>query len=286
MRLLYNLLIQPLVLVYDVLFALLYGLTEDPVLSIMALSIVINFIVLPLYRKADALQKAEQEQVKKMKPWISHIRKHFSGDERFMIQSAYYRIEHYNPLFALKEAGPLLLQIPFFIAAYRYISSIPILDGASFGAIQDLLKPDGLLKIGGKAINLLPILMTAINIVSGAIYSRGGLVRQKIQIYGTALVFLALLYKSPSGLLLYWIMNNLFSLCKNVYFRHEPKDGRILPTVISILVIPLISYGLISGSIDSETDIFLAECIILCAFISIVITIIRMKHIHLPPIRY
>lgn len=284
MKLLYDLLIQPLVLFYDILFTLLYGLIDNPVPTIMALSIVINFIVLPLYRKADALQKAEQEQMKRMKPWVSHIRKHFSGDERFMIQSAYYRTEHYNPLSVLKEAGPLFLQIPFFIAAYRYISAIPVLEGASFGAIRDLLKPDGLLKLGGTAVNLLPILMTAINIVSGAIYSKGGLLRQKIQIYGTALVFLALLYKSPSGLVLYWIMNNLFSLCKNVYFSHPPKNERLLPTAVSILLIPLMAFGFVWGNISTNTNCFVAECILLWAFVNIVITIVRMYHIQLPPV--
>lgn len=65
MDILYNLLIQPLVLVYDILFTLLFGLIEDPVLTIIALSIAINFLVLPLYRKADELQKAEQIKVKK-----------------------------------------------------------------------------------------------------------------------------------------------------------------------------------------------------------------------------
>ena len=259
MNLIYNLLIQPLVMIYDVLFTLIYGLIENPVPSIIVLSIVINFIVLPLYKKADALQKAEQEKQKKMKPWIDHIRKHFSGDERFMIQSAYYRIEHYSPLSALKEAGPLFLQIPFFIAAYRYISTLPILEGASFGPIQDLLKPDGLITVGGFTVNILPILMTVINIVSGTIYSKGGPVRQRIQIYGTALIFLVLLYNSPSGLVIYWTMNNLFSLGKNIYFAHEPKNKRLLPTVISVLIIPLLSLGMIIGSIDSATDVFLSE---------------------------
>ena len=170
MKLLYNLLIQPLLLIYDILFTLIYGLIEDPVLSIFVLSLVINFLVLPLYIKADSLQKAEQDQIQKMKPMVDHIRKSFSGDERFMILSTYYRTEHYNPIYVLKEAGPLFLQIPFFIAAYQYISTIPILEGATFGAIKDLLKPDHTLIIGSCTINILPILMTMINIVSGLIY--------------------------------------------------------------------------------------------------------------------
>jgi hypothetical protein len=41
----------------------------------------------------------------------------------------------------------------------------------------------------------------------------------KVQISGTALIFLALLYNSPSGLVLYWTLNNIFSLVKNILVK-------------------------------------------------------------------
>lgn len=217
-----------------------------------------------------------------MKPWVEHIRRNFSGDERFMMQSAYYKIEHYNPISALKEAGPLLLQIPFFIAAYRYISTLPVLENASFGAIQNLQEPDRLVSAAGISVNVLPIVMTIINIFSGMIYSKDGPVRQKIQIYGTAVLFLVLLYNSPSGLVIYWIMNNLFSLAKNIYFAHEPKNKRLLPTVASVFIILVISVGMIAGKIDTNVDIFLAEFILAYAFVNIVVTILQLYHIRIP----
>jgi hypothetical protein len=58
--------------------------------------------------------------------------------------------------------------------------------------------------------------MTLINCISGAIYTKGLAVKDKVQIYGTALIFLVLLYNSPSGLVLYWTLNNVFSLVKNI----------------------------------------------------------------------
>ncbi|MBQ7529091.1 membrane protein insertase YidC, partial [bacterium] len=229
MEVLYNLFIQPIVLIYDILFTLIYKIIEEPALAVLGLSVVVNFIVLPLYKKAEILQKAEQEKIKRMQPYLDHIRKNFSGDERFMMQSTYYRIEHYNPINALKEAGPLFLQIPFFMAAYSYISGITILNGASFGFIKDLSRPDELINIAGFSINILPIFMTAVNIVSGMIYSKGGPIRQKIQIYGTALIFLILLYSSPSGLVLYWTMNNLFSLGREIYYVVKPSCKKTTP---------------------------------------------------------
>ncbi len=61
--------------------------------------------------------------------------------------------------------------------------------------------------------------MTAINIIAGLIYSKGHKPKEKIQLIITALVFLFILYNSPSGLVLYWTMNNLISLVKNVFYR-------------------------------------------------------------------
>lgn len=282
MNILYTVLIQPLVSLYDVLFTLIYSLIEQPVPAIALLSLAVNLLVLPLYRKADLMQKAEQEKAYKMKPWLDHIRKNFSGDERFMMQAAYYRLEHYNPLSALTEAGPLLLQIPFFIAAYRYIASIPLLEGASFGPIPDLLGPDGLLKIGDTAINILPMLMTAINCASGYIYSKDGTMRQKVQIYGTALLFLVLLYNSPSALVLYWIANQCFSLCKNLYFIHGKESKWLLATAAAVITVPLVFLLMLEGGIDTEFDIFLSECVLFCAFIIIVRAILIQYKVEKP----
>ncbi|MDO4528590.1 MAG: YidC/Oxa1 family membrane protein insertase, partial [bacterium] len=245
----------------------------------MALSILINFLSLPLYRKADQLQREEIEKVKKMNHWLTHIKKHFSGDERFMMQSAYYRIEHYNPLGVLREAGPLILQVPFFIAAYRFISSITLLKGAAFGPIHDLSSPDGLFTIAGYNINILPIIMTMINSISGYIYSKNSLLKQKIQIYGLALLFLILLYDSPSGLVIYWIMNNIFSLCKNIYFHLQARYQKIFPTIGAVLLVILITCCMLNSSIDSLTDIVLSECIMMYAIIRILITTLHLKQV-------
>ena len=80
--------------------------------------------------------------------------------------------------------------------------------------IKDLGAPDGLIVIGGIAINLLPILMTLINVISSALYLKGFPLKTKIQLYGMAAFFLVFLYNSPSALVFYWTLNNLFSLIK------------------------------------------------------------------------
>ena len=149
-----------------------------------------------------------------MKEMLSVIKAAFKGDERYMMTNAYYKEVNYSPIMALRSSFGLLIQIPFFIAAYKYLSTYTGLIGKSFFFIKDLSKPDALFSIGSFTVNALPIAMTAINIVAGAVYTKGFSLREKLQIYGMALVFLVILYNSPSGLVLYWTCNNIFSLVK------------------------------------------------------------------------
>ena len=214
-----RLLLGPIELLFDVVYSLAHQILKNPVYAIFALSLFVNILVLPLYQKADALQREEQEITKRLKPRIDRIKKAFSGEERFMMLQTYYRQNHYQPYYALRSSLPLLLQIPFFMAAYNFLSGLQIIVGVSWGPIRDLGQPDGMIQIAGITVNVLPVLMTVINLVSGAVYTRGQPWKNKIQLYAMALVFLVLLYNSPAGLVIYWTLNNLFSLCKNIFAK-------------------------------------------------------------------
>lgn len=211
-----TLLLGPLKLLFEGLFRLAEGLTGSPAFAIVALSIAINILVLPLYARADTLQKQVREKEKKLARGVAHIRKSFAGELRTMTLHTYYRQNGYSPIHSLKGSVTLLLEIPFFIAAYQFLSGLQSLSGVPLGPIADLSRPDEILKLGGHSLNLLPLLMTGINILSGALYLKGAPLREKLQVYLTALVFLVLLYGSPACLVLYWTLNNLFSLCKNL----------------------------------------------------------------------
>ena len=226
-EILYYLTIRPLEILFETIFFISYRFIGKPFATIIAPSIFVNILVLPLYKRADKLQAEQREREKAMEGMLSHIKKTFKGDERVMMTQAYYRICDYKPVYALRGASSLLLQIPFFISAYRFLSGLELIKGMPSillnlpGAagpsylIKDLGAPDAMFSVHGIAINVLPILMTLINIVSGTIYSKGHLKKEKVQLYVTALVFLVLLYNSPAGLVMYWTFNNIFSLCKN-----------------------------------------------------------------------
>ena len=230
---LYNLIVRPLYLFFEFVFVKAYMLIGNYGYTIIVLSLTINFLVLPLYRRADAMQAEERDKEKAMSRWISHIKKTFKGDERYMMLNTYYRQNNFRPTDSLKGTVSLLLQIPFFIAAYRFLSGVEQLRGVSFGLIRDLGAPDAMLTIMGLTINVLPILMTCINFVSGAIYTRGMPIKNKIQLYSMALVFLVLLYRSPAGLVFYWTLNNLFSLVKNIFYKLK-NPGRVFAVLCAV----------------------------------------------------
>lgn len=281
----YNLLIQPLILIIDMLFVFLYDYFGVPAVAVIFLGVIVNLLVLPMYMQADRLQKVEQAERQKMKSGIDHIKKTFSGDEQYMMLAAYYRVEHYNPVSILNESLPLLLQVPVFIAAYRYLSNAAVLTGVQFGPIHDLGAPDRLLVIGNVVINVLPIIMTMLNLVSGLVYSRGQGVRIKLQVFGLAAVFMVLLYNSSAALVLYWTTSQVFSLVKNLIMEAKIlKERKILMSLsIATIIIVLISMAL--QIIQTRTGAVISELCLILAIIYLIRTILELKQIRLPSLK-
>ncbi|MBQ7563575.1 MAG: YidC/Oxa1 family membrane protein insertase [Lachnospiraceae bacterium] len=253
---LYNLIIEPIVLLIQMVFVWGYRVFESPGAAIIAVSLIVNFMILPLYNRADALQEKERKKQDQMAYWVSHIKKAFKGDERFMMLSAYYTENDYKPVYALRSTISLLLQIPFFIAAYSFLSKSRILQESAFLFITDLGEQDKFLRLGTATLNLLPVLMTVINLISAVIYlyGRSSFRRDFIQMSVLALVFLALLYKSPSGLVLYWTMNNVFSLVKNIFQRFL-KEGPVKNVLLALLWILLLALPLRFGKFEARREV-------------------------------
>ena len=213
----YQFLFGPLELFFELIYGVAFHIVDGNAgAAVIPLSLCLNFLLLPLYNRADAIQKAEREREQLMAPGVDHINSVFKGDERYMMLQAYYRLHSYKPVYALRSSLPLLLEIPFFVAAFHFLSNLADFHNTPFGPLANLAEPAGLLKLGGLSINLLPILMTAVNIVSSRIYAKDLSRKDKLQLYGMALIFLVLLYNSPSGLVFYWTLNNVFSLFKNI----------------------------------------------------------------------
>ena len=211
--------IYPLTQIIEVSYVFFNRFFKNPGISVIGVSLAVTLLCLPLYIVAERWQQIQRNTEAKLKPRTDKIKQAFKGDEQYMMLNTYYRQNHYHPLMALRSSFGLLIQIPFFIAAYSFLSNMEALKGQSFLFIKDMGAPDRLFAIGSFYVNILPVAMTAINIIAGAIYTKGFAVKEKVQIYGMALVFLVLLYNSPSGLVLYWTMNNIFSLIKNIFYK-------------------------------------------------------------------
>lgn len=236
-EMLYAIILYPIVQVIEVAYKIFSQLFANTGIAIMGVSFVVTVLCLPLYIVAEKWQQLERDTQARLKGGVDRIKAVFKGDEQYMMLSTYYRQNHYHPMMALRSSFGLLIQVPFFMAAYSCLSSLPALQGQSFLFIRDMGAPDALFSIGGFAVNVLPMAMTAINIVAGAIYTKGFPFKEKAQIYGMALLFLVLLYNSPAGLVLYWTMNNVFSLVKNIFYKlkHPVKVLYILMCVGVIL---------------------------------------------------
>lgn len=281
-----TLLIGPLKLIFENIFGIAYGIVMHQGLSIIFLSLVMNILVLPLYRRADVMQEEVRNKEAKIHDGVEHIKKTFSGDERMMILQTYYRQNDYKPTDILNGSISLFMQIPFFMAAYQFLSNLNTLHGASLGPIKDLGAPDGLLVIGGVAINLLPILMTLINMVSCILYTKGFPLKTKIQLYGMALFFLVFLYSSPSGLVFYWTLNNVFSLVKNIFYKlkNPKKVVRILCAVVSLFFFICGIHFFNSGYFSrSETVTVFGVLLLLPVITPIFKKNVQIKEIETPP---
>jgi len=270
----FNLFIMPLELIFEVIF---WFLKDHPALAIFAISIVMNFLALPLYKRADSIQAQERDKTASMAYRVGRIKKTFKGDERYMMLTTYYRQQNYKPIYALRSTFPLLLQVPFFIAAYHYLSNLKLLNGVSFLFLKDLGQPDQLISFGSFSINVMPLIMTLINVVSAFIYLKGFPLKDKIQTYGIAAIFLILLYDSPSGLVFYWTLNQIFSVLKNVFMKLV-KSRKAINLFFSAVGVILLIAGFASGILTTPKKILAGVVIMLICQIPSLSSLYRKYH--------
>ncbi|ERJ94492.1 YidC/Oxa1 family membrane protein insertase [Treponema lecithinolyticum] len=269
---LYHLFIYPIELILQGFYSFFVLYFNNHGFAVIGVSLAVSIFTLPLYNIAERWQKIERDTQLAMQPKINKIKSVFKGDERYMILSTYYRQQRYHPAFALRSSISLLIQVPFFIAAYHFLSHYRFIEPLTnsnicpFLFIPDLNKHDTLFSIGSIPIHLLPIIMTLINIIAGTIYTKGFPVKEKIQLYTMAALFLVLLYNSPSGLVLYWTCNNIFSLIKHCL--KKTKQPSFIFYIISTAVSVTAAFWILTF-----TNKTIVKKIIICC-ISIIIVLV------------
>lgn len=149
-QILYNLLLMPLQMLFEAVYRIAYSFIGNPGITIIIFSLTINFLILPLYRRADALQEEERNIEQKLSRGVRHIKKDLPRRRADDDASDLLPSERLQATYVLRGATSLMLEIPFFIVAYRFLSNLDLLQGVSFGPIADLGKPDGILTIAGE----------------------------------------------------------------------------------------------------------------------------------------
>lgn len=284
MNFLYTLIIYPLYTIIEIVYTLVDKITHNEGISVIGVSIAITLLCLPLYAVAEHWQEVERDKQNKMKAGLGRIKRAFSGDERYMMTTTFYKQHHYSPIMGLRSSFGLLIQIPFFLAAYSYLSHLTDLQGESFLFIRDMGSSDALFSIGSFSVNILPIAMTFINCLSGLIYSRGHGIREKVQIFGMAAIFLVVLYNSPAGLVLYWTFNNIFSLVKNVFYKlkNPLKSFWIFSCAVCI---PVLIYILFFFDTKTAYKAIIVSAVLLVYLIPFILTAVKfLFHKFLTPL--
>ncbi|MDR0638098.1 MAG: YidC/Oxa1 family membrane protein insertase [Spirochaetaceae bacterium] len=226
---LYTILIEPIIQIIEVIFMIFSRMLNNG-MAVVVVSVAISLLTHPFYMMAEKWRQVERGTQARLARKLRVIKSVFSGDERHLLITACYRQNHYHPVYGLRNSIGLFIQIPFFMAAYICLSNLQVLKGEPFLFIKDLGMPDALIPLWG-GVNLLPIVMTLVNCAAAAVYTKGLPKKDAAQLYLMAAVFLALLYDSPAGLVLYWTCNNLFSLAKNIALRvsNSTNKGGSLP---------------------------------------------------------
>ena len=208
----YDYTIFPLELLLKSLLFVLNDLTHNYVFALMLLSVLVRCMTTPLEKFANTIVANEQALQDIISPQLATIKETYSGSEKHSAIQRLYARYSYHPIFAIRGTVGLLVQLPFFFAAFMMIGNLPELKGYVVPFLGDLGKPDGLLA----GINLLPFVMTAINIV--AVYTLPNQTSKgRRQAVILALLFLVLLYAEPAALVVYWTTNNVLSLAKNFW---------------------------------------------------------------------
>jgi YidC/Oxa1 family membrane protein insertase len=179
--------------------------------SIIFLTMLIKLLFFPL----SAASYKSMARMKLVQPKVLELKERHKGEPQKLNQAMMemYRKEKINPL---GGCFPVLIQIPVFIALYWVLLSSVEMRGAPWlGWIQDLSKPDTLFGVWfGAPIGLLPILMAVSMFIQTKLNPTPPDPLQAKLMMFMPLAFSVMFFFFPSGLVLYWVVNNILSIAQ------------------------------------------------------------------------
>jgi YidC/Oxa1 family membrane protein insertase len=180
--------------------------------AIIFVTIIIKIIFAPLTHKSFKSMKG----MHKVQPYVKIIQERHKGDRQKMNEEMIelYKKHKVNPL---GGCLPMLLQIPVFIGLYHALFFSIELRGAPFvGWVKDLSVAD--------PYYVWPVIMGATMFLQQKLNpSIGDPMQQKIMMM-LPIVFTFLFMSFPSGLVLYWTVNNILTISQQAYIYKFSKD--------------------------------------------------------------
>ncbi len=191
---------------------------------IILFGIILKLVFYPLNQKQAESMKKLQE----LNPQIKSINEKFANDpakkqEKIM---ELYKKNGTNPM---SGCLPMVIQIPIFIALYTAFSDTIDLWHSPFLWIRDLSEPDTIyttpafLGMTGFAINVLPLFMVGTQYFQTKLTSVATDPNQQTMMYVLPFIMLYFFWTMPSGVVLYWTVQNLLSILQQLYTNSKTK---------------------------------------------------------------
>ncbi|HZE18697.1 MAG TPA: membrane protein insertase YidC, partial [Candidatus Angelobacter sp.] len=199
---------------------LVYKMIPNYGVAIIILAAATKLLFYPLTQSSLRSMKVMHH----LQPQIKELQEKHKNDPMKLNQAmmALYKENKVNPM---SGCLPMLLQVPVFIGLYNILLySIELRASGFIGYIHDLSAPDVLMTIGGLPIHLMPMVMTGSTYL---LQSQTPVApAQKGMMYVMPLFMLFFMYSFPSGVVLYWTVNNLLSALQQ-YLVNLAEDRKM-----------------------------------------------------------
>ena len=228
------------------LLHVLHGLIGNMGWAIMALTLVLKILVLPLAYKSYV----SMARMKEIQPEMEKLKER-AGDDRQAMQQGMMKLYKDNKVNPASGCLPILIQIPIFFSLYKVIFvTIELRHQPWLGWIRDLSAPDpsSILNLFGLfywatpqpgslfflfSLGVLPILLGISMWLQQKLNPAPTDPTQKIVFAWMPWVFMFMLGSFASGLVLYWITNNMITFAQQYIIMrshgHKPDVfGNIL----------------------------------------------------------
>jgi YidC/Oxa1 family membrane protein insertase len=208
---------------------LLYKAIPNYGVGIILIALLLKLAFFPLNQKQAEAMKRMGELQPKIKELNERYKNNPQEKQRRMMEL--YKIHKVNPV---SGCLPMLIQLPVFIAMYSAFSDAYDLWKSPFipGWIPDLSQPDHVFSlpaawpyVGGFAVHLLPIIMTLSQYFQTKLTPTSGDENQRKIMLLMPFMMLFLFYAMPSGVVLYWTVQNALSIAQQVYTNKKNQKA-------------------------------------------------------------